>query len=264
MEFYYHPLSLDSQKACLVMEEKNIKCVLHHVNPLKARNLDAEYFRRNPTGSIPVLVAGEQILCEPLAIIQYLANIEKPLGSNRVDHEKVWEWLEKIYSWDSKLFTLSHCPNEALHFFSKFKRQVAISRIAKYPDLAEKYHKQLQEMHFMEERLKDQDALTSNKNELVSLLTISENQLNHTEFLAGSEFSVADCAFIPILARIEVLKLDKGYFHKRPRLLYYLEQMKQRPSYQAVIGPYSTTYGNMKVLLPSICNMSIRRMLHKY
>lgn len=231
MEFYYHPLSLDSQKACLVMEEKSIKCVLHRVNPLKARNLDEEFFRRNPNGSIPVLVAGEQILCESLTIIRYLDSVEKPLGFNRVDQNKVQEWLEKIHSWDSKLFTTSYFPNGAHNFMSKFNRQVAISRLARYPDLAEKYHKQLKDMHTMEERSKDQEYLALNKSELISLLNAAENQLSSTEFLAGAAFSVADCALIPILARIEVLKLDKEYFHKRPRLIYYFEEIKKRQSY---------------------------------
>jgi len=196
---------------------------------------------------------------------RYLAKIGKPLGHKRVDQSKVQEWLEKIDSWDSKLFTLNHCPSgHALHFYSKFKRQVVITRLVENPDLAEKYHNKLQTMHAMEEMLKDQEALASNSNELISLLNDAEKQLTNTEVLAGAEFSVADCAFIPVLARIEVLKLDKEYFRKRPRLIYYFEQMKERPSYKTVIGPYSTIFGNMKILLPSICNMSIRRLLHKY
>lgn len=265
MDFYYHPLSLDCQKVCLVMEEKNTKYNPHIVDPFKARNLDAEFFRQSPNGSIPVLITADQVFCDSLTMIRYLAKIGKPLGHKRVDQSKVQEWLEKIDSWDSKLFTLNHCPSDhAIHFFSKFKRQVVITRLVENPDLAEKYHNKLQAMHAMEEMLKDQEALASNTNELIRLLNEAEKQLTNTEFLAGAEFSVADCAFIPVLARIEILKLDKEYFRKHPRLIYYFEQMKQRPSYQTVIGPYSTFFGKMKILLSSICNMSIRRLLHKY
>lgn len=116
----------------------------------------------------------------------------------------------------------------------------------------------------MQEMLNDQEALASNMNELIRLLNEAEKQLTNTQFLAEAEFSVADFAFILVLAKIEVLKLDKEYFRKHPRLIYYFEQMKERPSYQTVIGPYSTFFRKMKILLPSICNMSIRRLLHNY
>lgn len=70
-----------------------------------------------------------------LLVSRYLSKNGKPLGHKRVDHSKVQEWLEKIDSWDSKLFTLNQCPNDhAIHFISKFKRQVVITRLVENPD----------------------------------------------------------------------------------------------------------------------------------
>eukprot|EP00253_Pinus_taeda_P018603 PITA_18603 len=247
------------------MGEKNTKYNSHIADPFKARNLDAEFFRQSPNGSITVLSTVNQVLCDSLTMIWYLAKIGMPLGHKRVDQSKVQEYLEKIDSWDLKLLTLNHCPSDhAIHFSSKFKRQVVITHLVENPDLAEKYHNKLQTMHAREEMLKDQEALASNMNELIRLLNEAEKQLTNTQFLAGAEFFVADCAFIPVLARIEVLKLEKEFFQKHPRLIYYFEQMKERPSYQIVIGQYSTFFGKMKILLPSIYNMSIRRLLHNY
>ena len=68
----------------------------------------------------------------------------------------ILQWLKNIDMRDSKLFTLNHCPiDHALHFYSKFKRQVIITHILENPILVEKYHNKLQTMHSMEEIFKD-------------------------------------------------------------------------------------------------------------
>ena len=125
--------------------------------------------------------------------------------------------------------SLSIGPSDhAIHFFSKFKRPVVITRLVENPDLAGKYHNKLQAMHAMAEMLKDQEALASNTNELIRLLNEAEKHLTNTEFLAGAEFSMVDCEFIPVLAKVEVLKLDKEYFRKHPCLIYYFEHIEMK------------------------------------
>ncbi len=166
--------------------------------------------------------------------------------------------------WDSKPFTLSHVPERLLRFFSRFKRRVVIARMAKNPDLANKYHSKLNSMHAMEEQLKSIEALAANEQQLLDLLDAAEDQLGTTEFMAGFAFSIADAAMIPVLARIELLKLDDELIQPRPRVLEYWERMKERPSYRKVIGRYSSQLKMMKLIVPSICNVGIRSLFKKY
>jgi hypothetical protein len=69
---------------------------------------------------------------------------------------------------------------------------------------------------------------------------------------------------IPVLARIELLKLDDELIQPRPRVLEYWERMKERPSYRKVIGRYSSQLKMMKLIVPSICNVGIRSLFKKY
>ena len=70
MQLYHHPLSMNSHKVRLALEEKNVDYTAHRVNPLKARNLDPEFFRQNPSGTLPVLKNGGIVLCKSLTILQ--------------------------------------------------------------------------------------------------------------------------------------------------------------------------------------------------
>lgn len=198
------------------------------------------------------------------SLCRYIHRISEPVGDNKVNLERVEEWVKKIDEWDAKPFTLTHVPERVLRFFSRFKRRVVIARMAKNPDLANKYHSKLNSMHAMEEKLKDGEALEANKEQLINMLDDAEAQLNTTEYMAGFEFTVADAALIPVLARIELLKLNDEYLEPRLRLLDYWERVKTRASYKKVIGGYSSQLKQMKLVVPSMCNVGVRNVLKRF
>jgi glutathione S-transferase len=264
MELYQHPLSLNCQKVRIALEEKNLDYEIYTINPLKAKNLDPDFFRANSSGNLPVLKNSNVVICESLPILQYVNGINGPLGDDKVHHEKVQEWVKKVDEWDARVFTLSHVSERTLRFFSRFKRRVVIARMAKNPDLANKYHNKLNSMHAMEEKLKSSEELLANEKQLIVLLDEAEDQLRTTEFLAGFEFSIADASFVPILARIQLLKLVPELLKPRPRLLEYFGRMKVRPSYEEVIQGYSSQLKQMRVVLPSVCNVALRKLFSRY
>lgn len=178
--------------------------------------------------------------------------------------ERAHEWVKKVDEWDAKPFTMSHVPDKMLRFFSRFKRRVVIARMAKNPDLAQQYHSKLNSMHAMEETLKDSSALDANKLQLSELLDDAEDQLGTTEFMAGFEFSIADAALIPVLARIDLLKQTSEFIEPRPRLVEYWERMKSRPSYKKVIGGYSTQLKQLRLVVPSMCNVGVRNVFKRF
>lgn len=71
MQFYHHPYSLDSQKVRLALEEKGIDYTSHHVNPITGKNMDASFFRKNPSGKLPVFQNGSHIIFDTIEMIQY-------------------------------------------------------------------------------------------------------------------------------------------------------------------------------------------------
>lgn len=197
-------------------------------------------------------------------VCRYIERMNERIGENKVQHDRVEEWVKKIDEWDAKPFTLTHVPDRMLRFFSRFKRRVVIARMAKNPDLANKYHSKLNSMHAMEEKLKDTEALEANREQLLNMLDDAEDQLSTTEYMAGYEFTIADAALIPVLARIELLKLSEEYLHSRPRLLEYWERMKSRASYKKVIGGYSSQLKQLKLVVPSACNVGVRNVFKRF
>uniref|UniRef100_A0ACB8FFB0 Ganglioside-induced differentiation-associated protein 1 n=1 Tax=Sphaerodactylus townsendi TaxID=933632 RepID=A0ACB8FFB0_9SAUR len=69
---YHWTQSFSSQKVRLVIAEKDLKCEEHDVSlPLSEHN-EPWFMRLNATGEVPVLVHGENIICDATQIIDYL------------------------------------------------------------------------------------------------------------------------------------------------------------------------------------------------
>lgn len=176
----------------------------------------------------------------------------------------VAEWVEKIDGWDPKLFTLAHVPQKYRLFVSRFVRRVIISRMSESPDLASVYHAKLRAAYDAEEKLGDPDLVKQSEEKLSALLDDAEEQLGRTPFLAGEQYTIADSMFVPVLARIALLNLEREYINGRPRIAEYYERAKRRPSYRAVIGKYFSGWRRYKTLFKTLCFLGVRDALRRY
>ncbi|XP_009591544.1 glutathione S-transferase TCHQD isoform X1 [Nicotiana tomentosiformis] len=268
MQLYHHPLSLDSQKVRLTLEEKGIDYTSHHVNPLTGKNMDTFFFSMNPSAKIPVFQNGSHIIYDTVEIIQYIERIAEKVSSGgnnlNLSSREVVEWMHKIQEWDSMYFTLFHVPDKYRLYVSKFLRRVIIARMAESPDLASAYHCKLRDAYDTDDKLKNADVLRRCEDHLVRLLDEVEVKLGETSYLAGEEFSLADVVLIPVLARLQLLNLEDEYINSRPNTADYWMLVKQRPSYKKVIGRYFDGWKRRKTLLKTWCFIRIRSMLRKY
>ncbi|KAL3845489.1 hypothetical protein ACJIZ3_002892 [Penstemon smallii] len=267
MQLYHHPYSLDSQKVRLALEEKNIDYTSFHVNPITGKNYDSSFFRKNPSAKLPVFQNGSHILYDTIEIIQYIdriaavsSGIDKPTLINR----EVLEWINKIQEWNPKFFTLSHVPSKHHLFVSKFLRRVIIARMAECPELASAYHRKLKEAYETEDKLKDTEVLRRSEKHLEKILDEADSKLGETTYLIGEEFTLADAAFVPLLSRLVLLKLEEEYINSRPNVAEYWNVVKGRPSYEKVIGKYFHGWRRHKTLLKTWCFVQIRSLLKQY
>ncbi|THU46701.1 hypothetical protein C4D60_Mb09t07670 [Musa balbisiana] len=264
-KLYHHPYSMDSQKVRLALEEKVIDYTSYHVNPLTGKNMDVSFFRTNPSAKLPIFQNGSHVIFRAIDIIQYIEKLSVSLsGEDNPISSKVMEWMEKIEDWSPKIFTLAHIPAKCRLFVSKFVRRVVIARMAQAPDLASVYHVKLREAYETEDRLKDPQNLKQSEEELSSLLDDAEAQLSVTTYLAGEYFTMADSMFVPILARIALLNLEKEYISCRPKIAAYYNLVKRRPSYKKVIGRYFSGWRKYRTLSKTSCFLCIRSMFRKY
>ncbi|CAL2235031.1 unnamed protein product [Prunus armeniaca] len=267
MQLYHHPFSLDSQRVRFALEEKGIDYTSFHVNPVTGKNMDASFFRMNPTAKLPVFQNGGHVIFDTIEIIQYLEKIAKVSSGDEnipLSSSEVIEWMHKIQKWNPKFFTLCHIPEKHRRYVSKFLRQVLIARMAETPDLAADYHKKLKEAYETEEKLKNPDVLKQDKEHLIRLLDEVETQLNETAYLAGKEFSMADVMLIPVLARLVILNLEDEYIGGRPNMAKYWIMVQQRPSYKKVIGKHFCGWRKHKTFVKTWCIVHIRTMLRKF
>lgn len=56
----------------LALEEKGIDYTSFHVNPVTGKNMDASFFRMNPTAKLPVFQNGGHVIFDTIEIIQYV------------------------------------------------------------------------------------------------------------------------------------------------------------------------------------------------
>lgn len=267
MQLYHHPFSMDSQKVRLALEENGIDYTSYHINPLTGKNMDASFFRMNPSGKLPVFQNGSFIIYNTIEIIQYIERIAavSSFGDDtNLSSREVLEWMHKVQEWNPKYFTLSHIPEKHRLYVSKFIRQVVIARMAEFPDLASSYHLRLKDAYETEEKLKDPEVIKRSEEHLIRLLDEVEVQLNETSHLAGDEFTMADVVLIPVLARLALLKLEDEYINSRPNIAEYWSMVQQRPSYKKVIGKYFDGWRRQKTLMKTWCFIHMRSSLRKY
>lgn len=274
MQLYHHPLSLDSQKVRIALEENSIDYTSYHVNPLTGKNFDPWFFRMNPSGKLPVFQNGSTIIYDTIEIIQYIERIAAV--SSGIDHHnntnnnlsnnntRVLDWMRKIQDWNPKYFTLSHVHEKHRVRVSKFLRRVIIARMSESPDLASSYHLRLKDAYDVDEKMKDGEEIRRSEEHLVRLLDEVEAQLKDSSYLVGGEFSMADAMLIPVLTRLMVLKLEDEYLSGRPNIVEYWNMVKERPSFKKVIGRYFSGWKRQMTLMKSWCFINFRSLLRRY
>ncbi|XP_072969990.1 glutathione S-transferase TCHQD [Typha angustifolia] len=265
MQLYHHPYSMNSQKVRLALEEKGIDYTSYHLNPLTGKNMDASFFRMNPSAKLPVFQNGSHIIFSTIDIIQYIDRLTVSLsGEDAPISREVLDWIQKVENWNPKWFTLSHIPTKYRMFVSKFIRRVIIARMAEAPDLASVYHIKLREAYETEDKLKDLDTVKQSEEKLSRLLDDAEKQLYQTTYLAGEEFTLADSMFIPVLVRITLLDLEEEYIICRPKIMEYYNLVKHRPSYKVVIGKYFSGWRKNQTLYKTVFFLLIRKLFRRY
>jgi glutathione S-transferase len=161
---------------------------------MKARDhKKPEFLEMNPTGQVPVMVDGEVVLFESMAINEYLGLKFKPeiLGEGIVDKANALKWSIWTYL------------NVHKHF-----GMIAYQTLWS-PE-------------------KDQSAIDKASVEVVPFLTILDKHLEGKTFLLGDKFSVADINAGVIIGYGAMCGFDLSPY---PNLAKWYETITSRPAY---------------------------------
>jgi len=146
---YYDPRSSNSLRVSLYLKEKGLPFETKEIDLFQKENKTEEFKKINPRQQVPVLIDGDIIIHESVAIIEYLEHSYK--GNIKLlpdDKKEQAHALELICEYHQKLDTKSMFGSVA---FQKMKKE----------DLKDKIIAWNQELSFWEDHLKGRDYFLS-------------------------------------------------------------------------------------------------------
>lgn len=192
----YTAATFNGQRVSIMLEETGLDYTAHRVDLMKGEQRQPEFLKLNPSGRIPVLIdrddgnADPFILSQSTAILQYLAEkTGRFLPKSIPERARVYEWLH------------FHAIDIGSVLFSAFYlRQLCTPGEERAAQL-------------LQERIH-------------GLYKHFDRQLAEQEFLAGSEYTIADITALPAVCSQEPMLADYAHLDR------WLRQLQQRPAVQ--------------------------------
>ena len=195
MDLYFAYLSTYSQKVLLALYEKDIAFTPHFVD-LTSEEDRAEYRKLYPFGKVPLLIRDDgRLIPESSIIVEYLETAF-PQSPQLIPEDP--EEARKVRFMD-RMCDLYLNDSVVSLIFESWK-----------PD---------------EQR---DSAMMEKASEKIGIMyRFMDDQLSQSEYLAGAEFSMADCAALPVLLYAKSF----ASFADFDNITRYWETVSQRPAY---------------------------------
>ena len=196
LELYAFPLSGNSRKAAIALEELGAEYQYHQVNLMQGEQKNPDYLAINPNGKVPVLGDGELLLWESSAILIYLAEkfpAAELIPTDPTLRAEMHQWLV----WQPGTY---NPPVSALNgqlLFTPAEQQDA-------------------------QQIADLRATVAKNSDIIA------NRLGDQSYLLGA-FSLADIAMLPHLSAAA----ERGVALSQ-QVIDYLARLQARPSWQKV------------------------------
>jgi len=243
MDLYHNDMSTCSQKVRLVLAEKDLRPVEHHLNLRAGDQIRPEYLKLNPNGVVPTLVDRGVAIIESTVICEYLDDAYPQVSLRPADpllRAQMRRWTMQP---DSGLHQAVGVSSMAVTFRHQFIAKGA-AHIEHYlqgvPDPGKREH-----MRTLIEQGLDAPGVAQAIRRFARFVDDLERQLQQTPWLAGDAFSLADAMAIPYVLRLEHLSYNwwwRGSQRPRPAVTEWLARCKQRPSYRGIADYIDAAY----------------------
>ncbi len=231
LEHYHNINSVCAQKVRIALNEKGLNAK-EHLLTLRGDQFDPVYLKLNPSGVVPTLVHDGNTIIESSLILYYLDEAfpapalmpREPQLRHRV---RLYNKLIDEYLHNSCMiltFATAFRPN-----FLKLPREAWLAEVNKSPLKRRAEYKRSVIEHGLDSEFVGDAIAQHNK-----LLSWMNESLRRGPYLAGNGFSNADCAVIPYIVRLELLKLG-GLWARYPAIGDWWARMRERASVKAAI-----------------------------
>lgn len=237
---------MSSQKARILLKEKNITWQSHHVDLRKHEQVASWFLSINPHGRVPVLVHDGAVHVEVNDILEYVDELrserasffpKEPKDRNDVREELAYQASLRL---GTRALTIEFMPSKARHLSDR--QALQDYRTNGRPDLTRDieiaWWQKTADHGISRETLIE--SFASHRQALRRL----ENRLHNREWLFGKRVSVLDIAWFSTIHRLKVLGYDLS---RHPYLLSYYERLLLRQAFREEIQ----IKGSLKIMVPA-------------
>jgi glutathione S-transferase len=231
LELYHSINSVCAQKVRIALEEKGQKAK-DHLMTLRGDQYEPAYLKLNPNGVVPTLIHDGVPITESSLILYYIDDAfpEPPLMPKPPRQRHCMRMYNKLiddYVHNScTILTFATAFRPA---FLKMTPEAWQAEINKTP-----LKRRAEYKRSVIERGLDSEFVAEALAHHRKLLSWMADSLKSGPYLAGEGFSNADCAAIPYILRLELLKLS-GMWERYPAVAEWWVRMRVRPSVKAAI-----------------------------
>lgn len=231
LELYHNINSVCAQKVRIALAEKG-RPVKEHLLTLQGDQNEPAYMKLNPNGVVPTLVHDGNVIVESSLILYYIDEAfpdpslmpKTPVARHRV---RLYNKLIDEYMHNSctiLTFATAFRPR-----FLKMSHEQWLAEINKAPLKRRAEYKRSVIEHGLESEFVV-DALGQHQ----KMISWMADDLSCGPYLAGDAFSNADCAVIPYILRLELLKLG-AMWQREPAVVDWWRRVSERPSVNSAI-----------------------------
>ena len=231
LELYHSINSVCAQKIRIALDEKGQKAK-DHLMTLRGDQYESAYLKLNPSGVVPTLIHDGVPITESSLILYYIDDAfpEPPLMPKQPhQRHRVRMYNKLIDEYVHNACTILTFATAFRPAFLKMTPEAWQAEINKTPLKRRAEYKRSVIEHGLNSEFVA-EALAHHR----KLLSWMADSLESGPYLAGEGFSNADCAVIPYILRLELLKLS-GMWERYPAVTEWWVRMRARPSVKAAI-----------------------------
>jgi glutathione S-transferase len=231
LELYHNINSVCAQKVRIALAEKG-QPYKEHLLTLQGDQNDPAYMKLNPNGVVPTLVHDGNVIVESSLILYYVdeAFPDPPLmPKTPVARHRVRLYNKLIDEYMHNACTIMTFATAFRPRFLKMSREQWLAEINKAPLKRRAEYKRSVIEHGLDSEFVA-DALGQHQ----KMISWMADDLRHSLYLAGDAFTNADCAVIPYILRLELLKLD-AMWKREPAVADWWARVRERASVKSTI-----------------------------
>ena len=227
IHLYHADRSNCSARVRLLLEEKELPWVSHHINLKTKENISEEYFGIHPKGLVPALVHDGTVVVESNDIMAYLEDQFPEPGFRAVadeDQPKIDRWL--------KLSGEIHLPGiKTLQYYKRVARLLEKSEeeYNRYRELqTDPAHLEFHAKHGAPgSSLTEEDAAEATRlmNEIYQEM---DGILANSEYIVGGVYTLADMSWAPTVTTQKIGEFDFSPF---PNVEAWYDRVSSRPQF---------------------------------